>query len=76
MASTKREDTWDQVFANNQVGPGSFDVTELHIAASDTVAYCHEFLKICDATARPIIGLRKERWQWLIGNEHHWQPST
>jgi ketosteroid isomerase-like protein len=29
--------TWESFFANNPVGPGSFDVTELQITASDTL---------------------------------------
>jgi len=68
--------TWDLFFANNRGGPGSFDVTELQITASDTVAYCHALLNIFDSTARLTIGLRKERGQWLIGHEHHSYPST
>jgi ketosteroid isomerase-like protein len=36
--------TWEFFFAHNRGGAGSFDVTELHIIASDTVAYCHAHL--------------------------------
>ena len=68
--------TWDLFFANNRGGPGSFDVTELQITTSDSVAYCHALLKIFDSTARLTIGLRKERGQWLIGHEHHSYPLT
>ena len=55
---------------------GSFDLTELQITASDTVADCHALLKIFNSTARLTIGLRKERGQWLIGHEHHSYPSS
>jgi uncharacterized protein (TIGR02246 family) len=68
--------TWDLFFAQNRGGPGSFDVRELHVNASDTVAYCHALLQIFDSTARLTIGLRKERGQWLIAHEHHSYPST
>ena len=44
--------TWELFFAKNRGGPGSFEVTELRITASDTVAYCHALLKIFDSTAR------------------------
>jgi ketosteroid isomerase-like protein len=33
--------TWDLFFAQNRGGPGSFDVRELHVNASDTVAYSY-----------------------------------
>lgn len=68
--------TWDLFFTHNRGGPGSFDVTELHINASDTVAYCHALLKIFDSTARLTIGLRNQQGQWLIEHEHHSYPST
>lgn len=68
--------TWDLFFAQNRGGSGSFDVTELHITASDTVAYCHALLTIFDSTARLTVGLRKERGQWVIAHEHHSYPST
>jgi uncharacterized protein (TIGR02246 family) len=68
--------TWDVFFAHNRGGPGSFDVTELHITASDTVAYCHALLKIFDSTARLTMGLRKNGGHWLIGHEHHSYPLS
>jgi uncharacterized protein (TIGR02246 family) len=66
--------TWELFFANNRGGPGSFEVTDLRIAASDTVAYCHALLKIFDSTARLTMGLRRERGQWLVAHEHHSYP--
>lgn len=66
--------TWDLFFANSLGGPGSFDVTELEITASETVAYAHAILKIFDSPARLSIGMRKENGQWLIAHEHHSYP--
>ena len=56
--------TWELFFGNNRGGPGSFEVSDLHIAASDTVAFCHALLNIFGSTARLTMGLRKERGQW------------
>lgn len=55
-------------------GPGSFDVTDLQITASETVAYCHGILRILDSSGRLTIGLRKEGGQWRIAHEHHSYP--
>ena len=66
--------TWDLFFANSPGGPGSFDVTELQIAASETVAYAHAILRILDSSARLTIGMHKEDGQWLIAHEHHSYP--
>lgn len=66
--------TWELFFANSPGGPGSFDVTELRIFASATVAYCHAVLKVLDAQARLTMGLRKEHGEWLIAHEHHSYP--
>jgi ketosteroid isomerase-like protein len=68
--------TWELFFGNNRGGPGSFEVTDLHIAASGTVAYCHALLKIFDSTARLTMGLRKAGGQWLVAHEHHSYPAT
>jgi ketosteroid isomerase-like protein len=67
--------TWELFFANNRGGPGSFEVADLYIAASDTIAYCHALLKIFDSTARLTMGLRKEGGQWLVTHEHHSYPA-
>jgi ketosteroid isomerase-like protein len=67
--------TWELFFANNRGGPGSFEVTDLHIAASDNVAFCHALLNIFGSTARLTMGLRKERGQWLVAHEHHSYPA-
>jgi ketosteroid isomerase-like protein len=68
------EKTWELFFDNNRGGPGSFDVTELQVTASDTVAYCHALVKIFDSTVRLTMGLRKENGEWLIAHEHHSYP--
>jgi ketosteroid isomerase-like protein len=68
--------TWELFFANNRGGAGSFDVADLHVTASDTVAYCHALLKIFDSTARLTMGLRRERGRWLVAHEHHSYPLT
>jgi uncharacterized protein (TIGR02246 family) len=66
--------TWELFFANSPGGPGSFDLTELRIFVSGTVAYCHAVLKVLDSTARLTMGLRKEHGEWLIAHEHHSYP--
>jgi ketosteroid isomerase-like protein len=66
--------TWELFFASNRGGPGSFEVTDLQVAASDSVAFCHGLLKIFDSTARLTMGLRRERGRWLVAHEHHSYP--
>lgn len=66
--------TWELFFANSPGGLGSFDVTELQITASETVAYAHAILRILDSSARLTIGMRKEHGQWVIAHEHHSYP--
>jgi uncharacterized protein (TIGR02246 family) len=66
--------TWELFFANSPGGPGSFDLTELQITASGTVAYCHAILGVMDTRGRLTMGLRKENGRWLIAHEHHSYP--
>jgi ketosteroid isomerase-like protein len=66
--------TWELFFDHNPGGPGSFDMTELEITASETVAYCHALVKIGDSTVRLTMGLRKDDSSWLIAHEHHSYP--
>jgi uncharacterized protein (TIGR02246 family) len=66
--------TWELFFDHNPGGPGSFDITELHVTTGETVAYCHALVNIFDSTVRVTIGLRKEDGQWLIAHEHHSYP--
>jgi ketosteroid isomerase-like protein len=66
--------TWELFFEHNDAGPGSFDIVELQVIASDSVAYAHALVKIFDSTLRVTIGLREEKDRWLIAQEHHSCP--
>jgi uncharacterized protein (TIGR02246 family) len=66
--------TWELFFATNPGGAGAFDVTELEVTASETVAYAHAILRIFDFRARLTIGMRKEDGRWLVAHEHHSYP--
>ncbi len=66
--------TWELFFDHNAGGPESFNVTELRVVASDTVAYCHALVKIFESKVRVTMGLRKQGGQWLIAHEHHSYP--
>jgi uncharacterized protein (TIGR02246 family) len=66
--------TWKLFFDHSPGGSGSFDVTELRIVASESVAYCHALVKVSGAKVRVTIGLRKEPGRWLIAHEHHSYP--
>ena len=66
--------TWELFFDHSPGGRRSFNVTELRIVASASVAYCHALVKVTDAKVRVTIGLRKERGHWLIVHEHHSYP--
>jgi uncharacterized protein (TIGR02246 family) len=66
--------TWELFFDHNPGGPRSFNVTELRIVASESVAYCHALVKIYDSKVRVTMGLRKEGRKWLIAHEHHSYP--
>jgi uncharacterized protein (TIGR02246 family) len=66
--------TWELFFDNSPGGSGAFDVTELQVTVSETVAYCHALVKIFDSKVRLTMGLRQENNQWLIAHEHHSYP--
>ena len=66
--------TWELFFLENPGGPGSFDVTELHVTAGEQVAFCHALVKVFRSTVRLTVGLRKEKNEWLIAHEHHSYP--
>lgn len=68
------EKTWELFFSQNPGGPGAFDVIEMNIFASDTVAFCHGLVGIFESTVRLTMGLRRESGQWLIAHEHHSYP--
>lgn len=66
--------SWELFFGHSPGGAGSFDVTELQIAAGDAVAFAHAILRVGESSARLTIGLRKEDGRWLIAHEHHSYP--
>jgi uncharacterized protein (TIGR02246 family) len=66
--------TWELFFSQSPGGPGAFDVIELKVTASDSVAFCHGLVKIFESTVRLTMGLRRVRGQWLIAHEHHSYP--
>jgi ketosteroid isomerase-like protein len=68
------EKTWELFFAQSPGGAGAFDVIEMDVTASDTVAFCHGLVRIFESTVRLTMGLRRERGQWLIAHEHHSYP--
>lgn len=65
--------TWDLFFQYNPEGEGSFELIDLKIAASETVAFCHALLRISGAEpeCRLTIGLQKIKEKWCIGHELH-----
>lgn len=68
--------TWDLFFQYSQGGEGSFDLVELKITSSDTVAFCHALLRIgrSEPECRLTIGLQKISGNWCIVHEHHSAP--
>lgn len=66
--------TWDLFFRYSPGGEGSFDLSELEITASDTVAFCHALINVAGNPARLTIGLHKPDNQWLVTHEHHSYP--
>jgi ketosteroid isomerase-like protein len=75
--------TWELYFSWSQ-GSGVFDLSELKIAAGDTVAFCYATArcagrakdgKLVKLRFRLTIGLRKIREKWVITHEHHSLPS-
>jgi uncharacterized protein (TIGR02246 family) len=66
--------TWDLFYQYSPKSEGSFNLSDLTITASDTVAFAHAILTIVGSKARLTIGLRKEDGQWCIAHEHHSYP--
>jgi ketosteroid isomerase-like protein len=66
--------TWELFFDHSPGGPGSFDLAELQIFASETIAYCHGIVHVIDAKVRLTMGMRKQGGQWWIAHEHHSYP--
>ena len=69
------KDSWELFFAYSPGGEGAFDLLDLQIAASDTVAFGHALVRIFDNRVRLSLGLRKIDGDWLIAHEHHSYPS-
>jgi ketosteroid isomerase-like protein len=69
------EKTWELFFQFSPGGDGSFDILELHVSASDTVAFCYGLVQVVDNPVRLTMGFRKENGEWLITHEHHSYPS-
>jgi ketosteroid isomerase-like protein len=67
--------TWELFFQFSPGGEGSFDILELHISASDTVAFCYGLVKVVDNPVRLTMGFRKVDGEWMIAHEHHSYPS-
>jgi len=67
--------TWELFFDHMPGGAGTFNVTELRVIASESVAYCHALVRVSDAKVRLTMGLRKLRGQWHIAHEHHSYPA-
>ncbi|HSW87968.1 MAG TPA: nuclear transport factor 2 family protein [Candidatus Saccharimonadales bacterium] len=75
--------TWDTFFSWSKK-PRVFNITELEITASDTVAFCHG-IGHCSGISkegveeklefRLTVGLIKENNEWIITHEHHSLPS-
>jgi len=80
----KYKKTWETYFTFSQKS-GVFDIQELHITASDTVAFCSAIMKCKGKEAdgkditlifRLTVGLKKIHNQWVITHEHHSLPSA
>ena len=68
-------ETWELFFQYSKGGPQSFNVIELDVVTSATVAFCHGVLGIMDSRLRLTVGLRKQDDEWRIAHEHHSYPS-
>jgi ketosteroid isomerase-like protein len=70
--------TWDIFFRYNEGGEGSFELVDLKITSSETVAFCHALLRIGrpDPECRLTIGLQKIDGKWCIVHEHHSAPFS
>lgn len=66
----------DIFFQYNKGGEGSFDLVDLKITTSDTVAFCHALLRIGrpEPECRLTIGLQKIDGRWCIVHEHYSAP--
>jgi ketosteroid isomerase-like protein len=70
-------ETWNLFFQYSSGGKESFQLEELQITASDTVAFCTALIKLSNSAkpqCRLTIGLKKMNNQWMIVHEHHSAP--
>jgi ketosteroid isomerase-like protein len=72
------KNTWDIFFHYNDGGEGSFELVNLKVTTSDTVAFCHALLRIGgpDPECRLTICLQKMGGKWTIVHEHHSAPFS
>jgi len=77
------ERTWELFFSWSQHS-GVFDIIEMTIVASDTVAFSHGIMRCAGKEAdgkistfkfRLTMGFRKINSEWAITHEHHSLPS-
>lgn len=66
--------TWELFFAHSPGGEGAFDLKEVKITASESVAFCHALIAIFETTCRLTMGFVKSGGQWTIVHEHHSYP--
>lgn len=56
---------------------GGFDLGELRIRASDSIAFCHSLVRFgneAEPNVRLTMAFRKIQGRWLIAHEHHSSP--
>lgn len=77
-------DTWPPFFEAITLGAAAFDIVELNVTASETVAFATALLRCGSAEElakdgtprlRLTLGLRKIDGAWRIAHEHHSFPS-
>lgn len=69
--------TWDLFFQYSKGGNDSFQLEDLQIHSSDTVAFCTALIKLSNRSkpqCRLTIGLKKIDGHWMIVHEHHSAP--
>ncbi len=76
-------ETWPPFFKWQSQG-AAFEIVELHVTASEDVAFAHALLR-CGTPEelrkepgnrlRLTIGLRKEGGRWVVAHEHHSFPA-
>ena len=76
------KESWPPFFESFRNG-GVFEIAELQVTASDSVAFATALLRCVtgapagsvEPTLRLTVGLRKENGSWLIAHEHHSFPQ-